>query len=46
MHKLAGPVGTREGEAVLLPRAEGAADVGRGPVPVPPNSALLLRFVR
>jgi hypothetical protein len=37
---------TRGGEAVLLPRAEGAADVGKGPVTTPPDSALFLRFVR
>ncbi|WP_375769457.1 hypothetical protein NR798_00825 [Archangium gephyra] len=37
---------TRRGEAVLLPRVEGAADVGKGPVITPPDSALFLRFVR
>ena len=43
----AGPLAvTRGGEAVLLPRAGGAADVGHGPFTVPPDSALFLRFVR
>lgn len=37
---------TRGGEAVLLPRAGGAADVGHGPLTVPPDSALFLRFAR
>jgi hypothetical protein len=37
---------TRGGEAVLLPRVEGAADVGKGPVTAPPDSAVFLRFVR
>jgi hypothetical protein len=37
---------TRAGEAVLLSRIEGVADVGNGPVTAPEDSAVLLRFIR
>ncbi|MFY0527044.1 hypothetical protein ACN28I_29190 [Archangium gephyra] len=37
---------SRRGEAVLLPRVEGTADVGKGPITAPPDSAFFLRFVR
>ncbi|MFY0562544.1 hypothetical protein ACN28E_01770 [Archangium lansingense] len=37
---------SRDGEAVLLSGVEGATDFGHGPVTVPPDSAVFLRFIR
>jgi hypothetical protein len=37
---------TRAGEALLLSSVAGSAEVGAGPVRVPPESAVLLRFGR
>lgn len=37
---------TRSGEVLLLSRLEGTTDVGTGPLTLPPDSAVFLRFIR